>query len=1100
MSTRYLFLGLTLWLFFSKATAQYHSGPILVNSGDILRQGETLQENDKYKEALALYNLVPPSDTNYSQILHDKVMCAYLDSNLETALRYADTGLISFPEDAPNWYELKGDALNNLGKKDSSLTFYDKALALDSKKYESWFNKGVALYGLNRYGEAEKCFEQCVLIYPYHASSHYYLGVCAMELGNPVSSMLSFMASLMMNPEGRHNGQIVRMMTRISNVDDEVAKLVESHPDEEGNHFEVEQEVLMSKVALDKQYKLQSDVEDGIVRQMQALLEKTDYRKEDGGFWMQYYVPYFKASFASGQFNLMVHELFSGLKIKSIDEWNKHHESEVKAFMENAVHYFNKIQETEMLPLEARDTVTIKHLIEDGTYEGRGNWVINGKKRLLTGYWNFYFSNGSLRSRGLFDEKGKKQGVWEYYYNNKLMRERAEMKDDLVDGRDQEWFDNGVLKEDAHLVNGKYEGVVRDRCYNGLPRSVTQYSGGERAGTDTGYTSNGTLKSVTHYQHDLADGDAVTYFTNGQPELIMHYEHGKEEGVEKKYNRRGVLIREITYKNGKGDGPVKYYYDNGALREDYMEVNDEAEGISKEYYKNGQLKAVQTYVKGKVDGQETDYTESGRVYEEDVYEKGKLKEVKCTGPDGKVLSSTSIRSAGTLTFYDTLGNKETDGYYSFKGDKEGKFTNYFPNGNIRETSQYKGGDKEGPLVHYFASGLVSDSTNYSQDQEQGYFVRYFANGLKKEEGFYVGGSLEGPYYRYDEMGNLMTSGYYKDGDKEGTWDWYSPGHKKTLENVYSQGWEFQSTDFDTAGKPLTVMTILPTEIRYKLKYANGKTAAEGWFRNYQLDGHNMHYYFDGSPMVDQFYRQELSDSTYKSYYFGGSLCKQGTYNHDFRNGRWVTYFDHGNLYSVSHYKEDDKEGIDSIFNEDGTLDETSTYQGDQMEGPYVIYGDNNKIAYILYYHDDDLVGYAYLGKDERPITMIPLPLGYGKVEAYYANGQKSASFNMVAGEVDGLRTFWYSNGTVMISGDKTAGRVETLEKTFYPNGKVKYEQSYYCNKLQGIYKSYYPSGVLKEELYYYNGELEGPCKYYDESGHLVRTRLYYYDVLQAVIK
>jgi hypothetical protein len=121
MSTRYLFFAFTLCLLLSKAKAQNHTGLILVNSGDVLKEGEALQENEKYKEALALYNLVPPSDTNYSQILHDKVMSAYLDSNLETSLRYADTGLMRFPEDAANWYELKGDALNNLGNKDSSL-------------------------------------------------------------------------------------------------------------------------------------------------------------------------------------------------------------------------------------------------------------------------------------------------------------------------------------------------------------------------------------------------------------------------------------------------------------------------------------------------------------------------------------------------------------------------------------------------------------------------------------------------------------------------------------------------------------------------------------------------------------------------------------------------------------------------------------------------------------------------------------------------------------------------------------------------------------------------------------------------------------------
>ena len=47
----------------------------------------------------------------------------------------------------------------------------DQALEIDPKNASIWYNKGVALYQLKRFGEALKCYDQALLIEPKFAEA-----------------------------------------------------------------------------------------------------------------------------------------------------------------------------------------------------------------------------------------------------------------------------------------------------------------------------------------------------------------------------------------------------------------------------------------------------------------------------------------------------------------------------------------------------------------------------------------------------------------------------------------------------------------------------------------------------------------------------------------------------------------------------------------------------------------------------------------------------------------------------------------------------------------------------------------------------------------
>jgi len=1072
----------------------------LPNSGEILERGTKLHDDGQFKEAIALYQQIPIDDTNYSRVLHELSLSSYQDSDFNSAVRYADSGLLLFPEEASSWLVLRAEALDELGQKDSALADYNRVIRMSPYNYSAWFNRGVTLFSMKRYDSAKASFQRCVLIYPYHASAHFYLGLIEIQEGRPVPSMLSLMMSLIVNPEGRHARAIANLLTSEANVTDEISGLVSNGQSGPEDNFDAEQEIFLSKAALDKKYPLQSDIEDPITRQLQVILDKTTYRMEDKGFWMQYYVPFFKDVFSAGEFNVMLHEMFSGLGIKSVDEWNKHHSSELKAFADQFVAYFKDIAETEQLDYPSRDTAMVKYLFnDDNNLEGIGYFTHEGKKTILSGPWTFYFSTGAIRSRGVLDAHTNKQGEWVFYHRNGQVSEISNYKDDKLNGRSRNWFDNGIQSEDEVWVDDKMEGTFRSWYYNGLPHMVTEYAKGLKNGLSVEYSSDGFLLSDETYQAGQEDGIVKSYYSNGQPSMVTHFIKGNPEGERKKFSRAGVLIEDAWFMYGQETGTWKTYYNNGKIHETYTMEKGAMKGLYTEYYTNGSVKQTQNYVKGLAEGKESDYTEGGRLWEEDLYEKGKIRSVQFYGPDAKPVNASEIKgSGGLLSFYDSLGARLSDANYSFKGDKEGEVTYFYPGGQISGRASFKGGDRDGRRVNYFLSGALSDSTNYSQGQEEGYYVYYYENGRIKQDGWYHKGQRTGPFREFDVLGNLTYSVYFVDGERNGYATSYEPSGRPNFQYLYQQGWPVHFTEWDSAGHKLGERDIPPGDTLFVSHIAEGKAGGEGHYRHYHLDGPYDYFFCDHSLSARKYFRQELKDSTYVSYYFVGKKSVEGTYRLDNQEGIWTYYYENGQVRDREPYQEDALQGERVRYNEDGTLSRKTNYVSDQPEGPTTYYGDSNRVAFILYYHEGDLTGYSYPDKDGNLVPMVALPHGTGALKAWYPNGVVSAEVTFVNGSMDGERTFYFSNGKVQMKGRSIMGKDQGVQLMYYPNGNLAAEEPNYFDNLHGLCKYYYPSGTLKLEENYYNGDLEGIYKSYDPGGHLKQTRVYYYGILEEV--
>lgn len=1093
-------LLVTAFLFFCASTFAQNKIP-LINSGEILVKGNKLHDDRKYKEAIDLYKQIDRSDTNYSKALYEICLSSYYDSSFVECKKYARLGLKLFPEDAPQWYLQIANAEDDLGNKDSAIAYYEKIISLNKYDYSNWFNRGVAFYKMKKYAEAKKSLQQCLLIYPYHASAHYYLGVISLEEGKPVQALLSFCSNLIINPENRYSGKSITALSAIAEAKDDVIKKANTAKKETGDDFELVQEILLSKASLDRNYKLKTSLEDHITRQIQVVLEKIEYNNTDNGFWMQYYVPLYKQIYDNNNFEAFTFYIFSAINNSMVKDYVKKNQKKIDGIVNQTIAYLTPIKETQVLNFEKRETAKERFLFNGKNVSGKGSWVPDNKDVKLVGPWEFYYANGTLRSKGSFNDAGNKTGDWVFYYSNGQLKETGVYANGEVNGVVNSWYSNGVKSAITNYKNDKVDGSLQQWYYNAAPRKTETYTNDKKNGLSKGYTNYGYPNYEGKFVDDLEEGLFTYYHSNGKVQYVINYTKGKSNGDYKKYYDNGVLQLEGSLTDDKKNGIWKEYHINGKIKSENNYVNNELDGECKDYFDNGQLLQKTNYSKGKVEGKSEDFDEDGKVFCESNYEKGRLKDIKFFDKTGTVISNTTTRrGAANLIFYDANGNKNSEGFFAKDGARNGKTNFFYRNGKISSDCEYKDGLLNGVKKTYFINGNLSEEINYVNDEEDGYYTQYYSNKIVKHEGWMVNDKKEGLHIDYDRFGKVYNKAYYLNGENNGYLEYYHPNGKIDYEQKYENGWVNHLTQFDTVGNVIEDIDMPQGNGKFTFKYYNGKPYIIGQYKNNHLHGEYKSLFFDGSTSYLTYYNQGSFDSTSKTFFYGGKLKSEGKYKLGVRVGSWKYYYENGQVYYIDNYKNGEIEGPCIMYNEDGTKDKELNYSNSQLDGAYKVYGENNQLAYQLNYHHNRIISYTYEGADGKLLPAKPVKNGTFNLVAFFKNGTKSAELDFEDDNVHGKRKLYFTNGKTYIDGARVMGSDEGSKKVYYVNGQLEKEEFYVSDELNGNIKTYYANGKLKSEENYYLGQLHGEAKYFDETGKLLQTRNYFYDLLQQVKK
>jgi uncharacterized protein len=1070
----------------------------LVDSKEVRAKGVELHDAGKYKAAILEYLKVPPSDTGYSSILHELILSYYKDSNFVEAERYGKIALELYPHNNTEWYDLLANVYDDTKRSDLALKAYDTILTQNPSSYLTYFNKGLTLLRQLKYDDATANFQQCIILNPYYSPAHYFLGKLALMKGDMVQAMMSFTTDLLVAPGNRYQKNTISFLNTIAEVNTTATGYLQKYKPGKEDNFDEIQDILVSKVALDKKYKLKAELEDQIVRQLQVVMEKLEYNVNDKGFWNQYYVPFFKKLWDNQHFEPLVFYMFSDLDIKKIKEYNQNEKKKIGVFSNTAGTYLNEIRESHELFFTKREKAEPRYYIKNYLVNGKGGYGKNAKnEEVVTGPWEFYYANGCLKSKGNFDNEGMRNGEWRYYYENGILKEVTNYSNNLAKGISEAWYDNGLPSNKTIYTDDKKEGLETTYFFNGKLLSVINYNVDKKDGVAKYYNVNGYLRTVTNFINDQQEGEEIVYHPNGKTSSIVSYVKDMPAGEYKEYFDNGKLKTKGNFTKGKKTGVWNSYFIDGKPQQLQNYSNGELDGEKVSYYSNGKIESNWLYKQGEIEGKKTDFDDDGIMFSETIFERGRLKDIKFFDKKGAVISSTTSRKGNAnISFYGADGAKLSQGYYSKDGLAEGRFTNYYKNGQIASDGSYKNGLQDGKKTFYYANNKLSQEGNYKADKADGYFINYYNNGQVSGEGWYVDDQHQGTFINYDLLGNITSKLYYLNDKIHGISEYYTPTGKLDYKQYFDNGWFNKIEQYDSSGKIMISSKLNKGEGKVRFNLFNGKPYFESNYKYYKLNGVYMVTNGDGSKKSLSYYTNGNLDSVYTSWHPNGIKQAEGKYTDGNKTGTWKYYYYDGQLSETELYVNGKLDGQDIQYNEDGSIDKKYMYKNGELDGETRYYGDNGQLMLVFYYKDDFIQGYSYEDKTGKPGPMIPLVKGAGMVDSYYKNGVKSAHMVFNEGVVDGERILYSTNGKEQVVVNRVNGLENGSKKVYYPSGKIMQEDNYYYGERHGSFKYYNENGTLISDRNFYLGSLHGDCKYYT-AGKLAQTYSYYYGELES---
>jgi uncharacterized protein len=1068
-----------------------------INSGEIIENGVKLYDSGKYKDALRELDKVPAGDTNYVRALYECALTCSRDSQFARGIEYCEKGLADRSDAGrePELLVLYGSLLDYNNEQDRALHVFDSALLVYPAYRNLYIGKGTTLIRMKKYMEAEKMLQQAALISPYSASLHHKLGLAALNQGKVVPAFLCMLASLTIDPVSTNYKDAINILSEISKSTDHITEMLDKRTGEPSDNFRLVEQIVLSKIALDKNYKIIISLDDKISRQAQVLLEKLVFDESDQDFYMQYYVPVFKKIFEDKKFEYFVNYIFSNVDLPAIQDFNKKKKKEIETLKTDLVGYFNLLRATRELQYAKRNTSGPRYHFDDGKLYGKG--VIEGKD-ILTGPWTFYFSFGNKKAEGIFNDKGEKNSAFSYYFFNGQLKAQEIYRNGKQEGVETYYFEQGGVASRATYKNGQPDGQHTSYYENGVVKNIAHYNNGQLNGVKKTFYNAGPLQMEENFVNGKRQGPVKTYYINGRPETEGIYANDELHGNFRGWNSEGILNAEGSYMQGKLFGTVKRYDDNGKLQtvETYDNKGLLTEYVS--YHENGKLAYSFKNKNGKTTGDINYYDVDGKLYSTLTYDEDKLKSGRYFDKNGKQISfSESKNGKLDMISFNPDGTKQAFSPYNENGVLTGTKVNYFGSGKEKLVEAYSDGSLNGETVGYHPSGKKSYEVHNTEGVKTGYYTSWYPHGGLQEEGWYGEDKLQGEWLSYNKFGSLTSRSWYVNGARNGLkTDYWPNGKMQTVYRIETDKFSTM-TEYDTAGQVINIVKLNNGNGKYTSRYPNGKLHSECDYVNGDMEGPSIFYFPDGSKQAISHYKHGVLDSNYVAYNYGGKVRAEGRYKLNEKEGAWKYYTPQGILYCTEDYKSG-KLVKTSFYFKNGKTDTEFESRNNQRHGLYKRYAEDGSLMYQIRYDNGLQIGYSYLDKKGQLIPEIAFIQGNGKLQAFYQNGNPSADMQFVDGVLHGAYTLYHPNGNTWVTENLYYDDREGPKTENFSDGKLNTVYTYKHDNLHGPYKEYNAKGVVIEEGNFYDDGLHGEQRFYDDSGKLKQVRIYYYGLLLEV--
>lgn len=491
------------------------------------------------------------------------------------------------------------------------------------------------------------------------------------------------------------------------------------------------------------------------------------------------------------------------------------------------------------------------------------------------------------------------------------------------------------------------------------------------------------------------------------------------------------------------------------------------------------------------------------------------------------LKTLDVRGEGPAQIYKN-GTLIASGKFNKNGKKDGTWTYYYLNGQVKTIENLKDGELVGEEQKFYKSGILKSKARYNSDHKTEYEIGFSRNGEYDEEyelqkdnsirntTFYPNGKKrfsvvlvkdvykDGTYEGYFENGKVSKELTIKDGKLNGVYkEFYEEGNVNAVYYYNSGKIEGEYKLFHKNGKPFVVTQYKDDELEglYEKWNEEGLYLNKQWYKNGKIDGKRI-YFDEGKEYGYVTYKEGLPvDYEFKD--LKGNLVASD------KGPLKVLriYFSNGNLQAEFPLEDGVVNGTAKFYTYGGSLREETEYVKGLKEGSEKTYFKNGKISYEAFNKADEKSGYykgfssngrliteGWLDKDRKQgIWKYNHINGMPTTRCFYQNNEISG-FNEdynIKGELTvkdlytenvNFRTIQFdSNGKEFNRIDFDKGNGVYLLK-FQGSGNTRFECKQVNGLLEGPFKKYYPDGTILEEGLYKNGQRNGRYSFYNFIG------------------
>lgn len=483
----------------------------------------------------------------------------------------------------------------------------------------------------------------------------------------------------------------------------------------------------------------------------------------------------------------------------------------------------------------------------------------------------------------------------------------------------------------------------------------------------------------------------------------------KLDGFTQFFYPNGQVSAEGIIKDGKPDGYWKNYYIDGTLKSEGNRLFFELDSVWKFYYPDGKIATEISYRQDKKNGYSTNYDfyytkDSVKIYyraSKELFLNGNREGLSyyfdSTGyqkysynyrndkrqGDGKEFDSNG-QVITLFSFYngylvETIKINRTDSNKL----RQGKWIEFYPNGNKRIESHYFNDKLHGLYREYDNSGKTINERKYVNGEiyipsiEDEIVIKaeikksYYPNGKVQYEGAFIENTPVGIHKEYDENGKLIISNEYNsEGNLMGNGFFDDNGNRTGLWKLYDKHFDYYYGEGNYKNGLLTDKWIY--------YYPDGKIEQEGYFANDKPDKEWVWYYPNGIKKREEIYISGNREGDYFEYDSIGNIILSGKYFDDEKNEEWLYnvgditekgaynlgekteiwnyyYKETGELRFEGAFKNGDPDGLHKWYYPDGKIELTGNYRMGKKQKNWKKFNEDGTLYMTFTYRNDELI-------------------------------------------------------------------------------------------------------------------------------------------------